>query len=36
MIGQADVWPTRGMLCISESGLYKLVLRSDKPDAKPL
>ncbi len=27
-------FPNRGANCISESGLYKLVLRSDKPEAK--
>ena len=27
--------PGRDVILISESGLYKLVLRSDKPQAKP-
>lgn len=26
---------TREMLCINESGLYNVILRSDKPEAKP-
>lgn len=28
-------FPNRGANCISESGLYKLIMRSDKPEAKP-
>lgn len=28
-------YPNRGANCVSESGLYKLILRSDKPQAKP-
>lgn len=28
-------FPNRGVNCVSESGLYKLVMRSDKPQAKP-
>lgn len=27
-------FPNRGANCISESGLYKLIMRSDKPEAK--
>lgn len=27
-------FPNRGAFCISESGLYKLVMRSDKPEAR--
>nr|WP_282186903.1 Bro-N domain-containing protein [Azospirillum brasilense] len=27
-------WPTRGFVCVSEAGLYKLVMRSDRPEAK--
>lgn len=34
-VGQVDVsFPNRGANCVSESGLYKLVLRSEKPEAK--
>ncbi|WP_186464928.1 BRO-N domain-containing protein [Azospirillum brasilense] len=33
-IAQPYDWPTRGFLCVSESGLYKLVMRSDRPEAK--
>lgn len=29
----AGSFPNRGANCISESGLYKLVMRSDKPEA---
>lgn len=28
-------FPNRGAICLSESALYKLILRSDKPQAKP-
>lgn len=31
----AAVWPNRGAICISESGLYKLIMRSDKATARP-
>lgn len=35
-VTQSDVsFPNRGVNAISESGLYKLVMRSNKPDAKP-
>lgn len=35
-VSLSDVsFPNRGANCISESGLYRLVMRSDKPDAKP-
>lgn len=27
-------FPNRGANCVSESGLYKLVMRSDKPEAR--
>ncbi|MGY0832298.1 BRO-N domain-containing protein [Azospirillum argentinense] len=27
-------WPTPGFLCVSESGVYKLVMRSDRPEAR--
>lgn len=27
-------FPNRGVNCVSESGLYKLIMRSDKPDAR--
>lgn len=30
----SKVWPNRGLICITESGLYKLIMRSDKPVAK--
>jgi len=30
-----STFPNRGVTAISESGLYKLILRSDKPQAKP-
>ncbi|QRG05625.1 hypothetical protein EZH22_21590 [Xanthobacter dioxanivorans] len=34
-LGQIEVsFPNRGANCISESGLYKLVMRSDKPEAR--
>lgn len=29
-----DSFPNRGAQCISESGLYKLIMRSDKPQAR--
>jgi prophage antirepressor-like protein len=31
---QALAFPNRGTLCISESGVYKLIFRSDKPAAR--
>jgi hypothetical protein len=27
-------FPNTGLVCVSESGLYKLIMRSDKPEAK--
>ena len=33
-IGPFYGWPNGGLLCISESGLYKLIMRSDNPAAK--
>lgn len=27
-------FPNRGTTCISESGLYRLIIRSEKPDAR--
>lgn len=32
-MGRLHDWPTRGFVCVSEAGLYKLVMRSDKPEA---
>lgn len=33
-IDPIHVWPTRGLTVVSESGLYKVVMRSDKPEAR--
>jgi prophage antirepressor-like protein len=34
-LGRIEVsFPNRGANCISESGLYKLIMRSDKPEAR--
>lgn len=33
-LARAFSFPNRGANCVSESGLYKLIMRSDKPEAK--
>ncbi|AWU93866.1 BRO-N domain-containing protein [Azospirillum ramasamyi] len=33
-IDPIHVWPTHGLTVVSESGLYKVVMRSDKPEAR--